>query len=89
MIASLTGLITADQMRIEHQAVIEANNKIKSILNHEIELEELLKNMTHGTMSKTEILRMMGVMHGSSLKDVNYQSRKVILKCRLLKSGSP
>ncbi len=77
VIASLTGLITADQMRIEHQAVIEANNKIKSILNHEIELEELLKNMTHGTMSKTEILRMMGVMHRSSLNDAKYQSRKV------------
>ena len=43
VIASLTGLITVDQMRIEHQAVIEANNKIKSILNHEIQLEELLK----------------------------------------------
>ena len=81
MIASLTWLITANQMRIELQAVLEANNKIKSILNHEIELQDLLKNKTHGTMSKTEILRMMGVMHCSSLNDAKYQSRKVMIRC--------
>ena len=78
VISSLTGLATLDQMQVEHKSVLETNEKIRKLLKHELDIDEILKNLTNSATTKAEFNRMLGVIHKQYLQDALYQSRQVL-----------
>ena len=47
MLGSLTGLVTDSQFVVEHRALQETKSKLKKLLDHQIDLEQLLNNSKH------------------------------------------
>ncbi len=77
VISSLTGLATIDQMQVEHKAVVETNEKIRKLLKHELDLDEVLKNLTNSATTKAEFSRMIGAIQKQNLQESLYRSRQV------------
>ncbi len=78
VISSLTGLATLEQMQSEHKVVVETNEKIRKLLKHELDIDEILKNLTNSATTKAEFSRMLGVIQKQNYQDALYHSRQVL-----------
>ncbi len=78
VISSLTGLATLEQMQSEHKAIAETNEKIQKLLKHNLDIDEILKNLTNSATTKAEFSRMLGVIQKQNLQDALYHSRQVL-----------
>jgi hypothetical protein len=75
-ISLLTGLVTQDKLTGEHEQVLRLRDRVKSILDTELELEHVVQNVSREAMSKDTFIKVFtGIKHRVEANE-KYRSRK-------------
>ena len=77
-IGGVTGLVTHDELTVEHNELKETQGQIKKILNHQINIKKMIDKLSRDMVSKAGVITWVQNMKLDMEYHVAYQSKKVI-----------
>ena len=76
-LGGVTGLVTHEQFAVEHKELKETEGRVEKILNHQINIEKLMEEMSHDMVTKAGVIAWLQDMRISMEQSAVYQTKKV------------
>ena len=71
------GLVTHEQFALEHKKLKETEGKVEKILNHQINIEKLMEDMSNDMVMKAGVIAWLQDMRIRMERNAVYQTKKV------------
>ena len=76
-IGGVTGLVTSEQFTAEHRELKETESRVEKILNHQINLEKLMDEMSRDMVNKSGVIAALQSLRIRMEHNAVYQTKKV------------
>ena len=76
-IRGVTGLVTHEQFAVDHKELKETEGRVEKILNHQINIEKLMEEMSHDMVTKAGVIAWLQDMRIRMERNAVYQTKKV------------
>ena len=76
-IRGVTGLVTHEQFSIEYKEFKETEGRVEKILNHQINIEKLMEEMSYDMVTKAGVIAWLQDLRIRMEQNVVYQTKKV------------
>ena len=79
-IGGVTGLVTSEQLTVEHKELKETESRVEKILNHQINLEKLMDEMSRDMVNKSGVIAALQNLRIRMEYNAVFQTKKVRIK---------
>ena len=76
-IGGVTGLVTSEQLTVEHKELKETESRVEKILNHQINLEKLMDEMSRDMVNKSGVIAALQNLRIRMEYNAVFQTKKV------------
>ena len=76
-IGGVTGLVTHEQFAVDHKELKETEGRVEKILNHQINIEKLMEEMSHDMATKAGVIARLQELRIRMERNAVYQTKKV------------
>ena len=76
-IGGVTGLVTHEQFAVDHKELKETEGRVEKILNHQINIEKLMEEMSHDMATKAGVIARLQDLRIRMERNAVYQTKKV------------
>ena len=70
-------MVTHEQFAVEHKELKETEGRVEKILNHQINIEKLMEDMSHDMVTKAGVIAWLQDMRIRMKRNAVYQTKKV------------
>ena len=75
-IRGVTGLVTHEQFAVDHKELKETEGRVEKILNHQINIEKLMEEMSNDMVTKAWVMAWLQDMRIRMEPNAVYQTKK-------------